>query len=163
MSGETRPLLLADFEEVSDLGWFSVDDGVMGGRSSGGFRIEHGALVFSGTTNTNGGGFSSIRTQPRLPSLQGREAILLTAQGDGRCYVLRLESHDGVAYWAEFQPAVGVASSIRVPLADFRPRFRGRWLAGPPIEAGRIVALGIMCYDGRDGPFRLEVSRIEAE
>ena len=156
-------MLLTDFTTATSLGWFSVNDGVMGGRSTGGFRIGDGVLVFSGTTNTNGGGFSSIRTQPRLPALAARRAILLRAQGDGRRYILRLESSDGVAYWADFDPRVDQPVWLRVPLEAFRPRFRGRWLSGPPLDARRIVALGLMCYDGRDGPFRLEVHRIEAE
>lgn len=158
-----EPMLLTDFHTATDLGWFSVNDGVMGGRSTGGFRIEDGVLLFSGATNTNGGGFASIRTQPRLPSLAGRSAVLVHAQGDGRRYVLRLESDDGEAYWADFTPAVDGPGRIRVPLDAFRPRYRGRWLSGPPLDAARIVALGFMCYDGRDGPFRLMVHRIEAE
>lgn len=156
-------MLLTDFDTATDLGWFSVNDGVMGGRSSGGFRIEDGVLLFAGTTNTDGGGFASIRTQPRLPSLEGRRAIRLLAHGDGRRYVVRLESDDGVAYWADFEPAAEESAWVRVPFADFRPRHRGRWLSGPPLDTSRIKALGIMCYDGRDGPFRLEVERIEAD
>jgi len=158
-----EPMLLTDFDVDSDLGWFSVNDSVMGGRSAGGFRIEAGVLVFSGTTNTKGGGFSSIRTQTRLPSLEGRRAILLRARGDGRRYILRLEGAGGVAYWADFQPSADAPGWLRVPFEDFRPRFRGRWLPGPPLDVTSIVALGIMCYDGQNGPFRLEVERIEAE
>ena len=160
--GPTGALLLTDFSEARDPGWFVVNDNVMGGRSAGGFRIANGALVFSGVTNTSGGGFSSIRSEPRLPSLAGRSRINLFAHGDGRRYVLRLEQDDGIAYWADFAPPVDAPAVVSVPLAVFRPRFRGRWLDGPPLDASRIVALGFMCYDGLDGPFRLEVSRIEA-
>ena len=156
-------MLLTDFTTATNLGWYSVNDGVMGGRSTGGFRVEDGVLVFSGTTNTNGGGFASIRTQPQLPALTGRRAILLRAQGDGRRYILRLASDDGVAYWADFDPTVEQPGWLRVPLEAFRPRFRGHWLPGPALDGRRIVALGLMCYDGRDGPFHLEVHRIEAE
>lgn len=156
-------MLLTDFDASTDLGWFTVNDGVMGGRSEGGARIADGVLVFSGITNTNGGGFSSIRTQPILPSLAGKDAIRVLARGDGRRYVLRLESRDGVAYWADFEPGADATAWQRIPFEDFRPRFRGRWLAGPALDPTRIVALGIMCYDGQDGPFRLEVTRLEAE
>jgi hypothetical protein len=58
-------LLLTDFTSDSpDLGWYVVNDNVMGGRSEGDFKEKQGNLHFSGRTNTNGGGFSSIRTQP---------------------------------------------------------------------------------------------------
>ena len=43
--------------------WVTVNDNVMGGRSKGGFSLKKGKLIFSGATNTNGGGFSSIRTK----------------------------------------------------------------------------------------------------
>ena len=58
-------VLLTDFTtERSDLGWYVLNDNVMGGRSEGTFRIEGGELDFAGSTNTRGGGFSSIRTKP---------------------------------------------------------------------------------------------------
>ena len=39
--------------------WQTVNDNVMGGRSSGGSALQDGALVFTGSTNTNGAVFSS--------------------------------------------------------------------------------------------------------
>lgn len=60
-SGAEGPRLLADFpESLATLEWRVVNDDVMGGRSEGGFRLEKQWLVFEGTTNTRGGGFSSI-------------------------------------------------------------------------------------------------------
>ena len=57
-------LVLADFTADRDeLSWYVVNDNVMGGRSEGTFTIEQGTLRFAGRTNTDGGGFSSIRTQ----------------------------------------------------------------------------------------------------
>lgn len=156
-------MLLTDFTDTVDPGWYVVNDDVMGGRSDGAFRIEDGVLRFDGRTNTNGGGFASIRSRPALPSLAGHDAIALQVRGDGRRYVFRLETDEGVAYWADFEPPAGEWASLRVPFADFRPRFRGRWLSGPALDPARVVALGLMCYDGRDGPFRLEVKRISAE
>ncbi len=156
-------LLITDFSPALDLGWFVVNDNVMGGKSMGAFRIDDGVLAFSGSTNTDGGGFSSIRTQRRLPSIADATTIIVHAKGDGRRYILRLENADGIAYWGDFEPSVDAESPSRVVLASLQPRFRGRWLTGPPLEPGAIVALGFMCYDGRDGPFCLRVTRIEAE
>lgn len=155
-------LLITDFTPARDLDWYVVNDNVMGGKSAGGFRVDGGILTFSGSTNTDGGGFSSIRTQRRLPLLADATAIIVHAQGDGRRYILRLESEGGVAYWGEFEPSADAISPSRVPLASLQPRFRGRWLSGPSLEASAVVALGFMCYDGRDGPFCLRVTCIEA-
>lgn len=159
---DAEPVLITDFSAATDLGWFVVNDNVMGGRSSGSFYIHDAGLVFSGSTNTDGGGFSSIRSRSQVSPLNGYTAIIVTARGDGRRYVLRLECDGGIAYWADFEPSAGCASPTRVPLSSFRPRFRGRWLDGPPLKASAIETVGFMCYDGRDGPFCLEVKRIEA-
>ena len=45
-----------------DLGWYVQNDNVMGGKSEGGFDISSGQLIFSGNTNTDCGGDSSIRS-----------------------------------------------------------------------------------------------------
>lgn len=163
-SAQHEPMLLDRFDTGDPiLDWYVLNDGVMGGRSEGGFRLEDGALVFAGVTNTNGGGFSSIRARPRPLDLSGRRAIVVHGRGDGRRYVFRLETDDGTAYWAEFEPPADAAGVVRIPLDRFRPRFRGRWLAGPPLDPARVTRLGILCYDGLDGPFRLDLHRIEAD
>ena len=51
---------------------------------------------------------------------------------------------------------------IEAPFHRFRPRWRGRWLEGPALDAGAIDSPGLLIYDGRDGPFRLEVGWIRA-
>ena len=62
------PLFAADDTVITDLTdpihdrqWTLQDDSVMGGRSVGGFETQEDHLYFIGNTNTNGGGFSSIR------------------------------------------------------------------------------------------------------
>jgi monofunctional biosynthetic peptidoglycan transglycosylase len=162
-SAQHGAMLLDRFDTgAPTLDWYVLNDEVMGGRSEGGYRLEAGALVFAGVTNTNGGGFSSIRTRPRTLDLSGRRAIVVHGRGDGRRYVFRLETDDGTAYWADFDPPADAPGEVRIPLDRFRPRFRGRWLSGPPLDPARVTRVGLMCYDGRDGPFRLEVHRIEA-
>lgn len=144
------------------LDWYVVNDGVMGGRSAGGYQLRDGLLVFSGITNTDGGGFSSIRTRASALGLSEQRHLVLHARGDGRRYVCRLEDDRGTAYWADFEPPTGDWGAADIDLASFRPRFRGRWLDGPPLDPPRVNALGLMCYDGEDGPFRFELRRIEA-
>jgi len=76
--------VLKDLASLSSASsWYVVNDNVMGGRSQGAFEMEQGALRFAGRTNTNGGGFSSIRTQPMLlDSNQGRWPTLYLATHD---------------------------------------------------------------------------------
>ena len=66
--------------------WYAVNDGVMGGLSSGGPEFKDGHLVFSGTINTNGGGFSSIRANVERGVMAGKTGLKYRIKSDGRIY-----------------------------------------------------------------------------
>lgn len=168
-AGPGGPLLLVDFPRSTEvLPWFVVNDDVMGGRSEGGFRLEGDVVIFTGSTNTRGGGFSSIRSRPHSFDLSAYDGVRLRARGDGRTYTFRLTTWDTrdrrrrPAYWAEFETGDGTWEEIDVPFTRFRPRWRGATLPGPALEPAAIDSLGLMINDGQDGPFRLEVDWIAA-
>lgn len=160
--------LLTDFTAAgADLGWTVVNDNVMGGRSDGGFRVEDGRLQFRGRTNTNGGGFSSIRSRPLTLDLSEYDGIRLRVKGDGRRYTWRLTTDAttrgrDVAYWASFDTRDGEWHFVDVPFERFRPRFRGSWLSGPELDPSTITSVGLMIYDGKDGDFAIELDRVAA-
>ena len=61
--------------------WQPVNDGVMGGRSSGGPRFEDDRMIFQGVINTNGGGLSCVH-----PGMYGLFCLIEAAtqiRGDG--------------------------------------------------------------------------------
>lgn len=74
------------------LEWFRLDDGVMGGQSETRHQsvVKEGGstcLLFSGTINTNGGGFASIRTRLQHQNiLYPYNALKLRLKGDGKTY-----------------------------------------------------------------------------
>ena len=160
--------VITDFTAASDdLIWYVVNDNVMGGRSEGGFDVEDGELRFRGVTNTDGGGFSSIRSHPLDLDLRAYDGIRLRVHGDGRRYTLRLtttarwQGRD-VAYWAEFETVRGEWASVDIPFSSFEPRLRGMRLDGPELDTSRVTGLGLMIYDGANGPFHLRVDHIAA-
>lgn len=69
-----------------ELKWYRLDDGVMGGQSETVHTIEHGMLHFKGTINTNGGGFTTIRTKIPEGLQLGPKGIKLRLKGDGKTY-----------------------------------------------------------------------------
>ncbi len=147
--------------------WYVQNDNVMGGRSQGGFDIEGDELVFSGSTNTNGGGFSSIRSEPVRLDLSDYDGIRLFAKGDGRRYTWQLQTDARwrryrVSYWAYFQFAPGEWRHVDIPFVDFFPQFRGYLLDGPALDTARVSEMGLYIYDGLDGPFALRVKAISA-
>ena len=161
-------LILTDFTSSgSDLGWYVVNDNVMGGRSEGYFAQEQGQLSFTGRTNTNGGGFSSIRTKPLQLDLSSHEGIQLRVKSDGRRYTWRLATGARwrgreIGYWADFETDNGTWSTVNIPFSSFMPRVRGYQLDGPALDPGQITGMGLMIYDNEDGPFELQLTSVNA-
>ena len=160
--------MITDFSsDTPDLGWYVQNDNVMGGRSEGGFETEPGELIFAGSTNTNGGGFSSIQTQPFEVDLSNEDGIQLRVKGDGRRYTWQLQTtalYRGyrVSYWAEFETQDGEWSTVNIPFSSFYPQFRGFKLDGPELASGQITEMGLYIYDKKDGPFELHLDSVEA-
>lgn len=160
--------MLTDFTSTSsDLGWYVVNDSVMGGRSEGGFELKQAELSFTGRTNTNGGGFSSIRTKPLQLDLSHHAGIRLRVWGDGRRYTWRLTTaarwrNRQVSYWAKFETHNGIWSTVNIPFSSFIPKYRGYRLDGPAFDRGQIAGMGLMIYDNVDGPFELHLASVSA-
>lgn len=161
-------LMLTDFTADSpDLGWYVQNDNVMGGRSEGGFTLAYGELIFAGSTNTNGGGFSSIRTQPFKLDLSSYDGMRLRVKGDGRTYIWQLQTNalyrgGRVNYWADFETRASEWITIDIPFARFFPQFRGFKLNGPELDTGQIAEFGLYIYDNQDGPFELHLASVDA-
>ena len=161
-------LLLTEFSADSpNLGWYIVNDNVMGGRSEGDFNETKGELYFSGRTNTRGGGFSSIRTQSMRLDLSEHAGIRLRVKGDGRRYTWRLATTARwrgreISYWADFETVAGEWRTVDIPFSSFIPRFRGYELDGPALDTEVITGMGLMIYDKLDGPFEIRLASVHA-
>lgn len=161
------PLFVFDTAEAV-AAWRTVNDNVMGGRSSGGSRFADGALFFSGSINTNGGGFSSIRAPLTRGQLAGKNTLSLRVKPDGRAYKVTLRTnlrYRGIA--VSFQgdieaPAAGEWTDSVVTFADLQPTVFGRPVSGASFEAADVESIGIIISDGVDGPFELSIASIHA-
>ncbi|MEM1186695.1 MAG: CIA30 family protein [Planctomycetota bacterium] len=166
-----EPVVLADFEAGSDLPrWTTVNDNVMGGRSTGGPRYTDGVLTFSGFTNTIGGGFSSLRSVPARFDLSEHDAIRVRVRGDARTYRVDLrtdawyDDHE-VAYQARFTPSgPDEWSEITIPFSAFFPTSKGDDVRGlvPELDPANVRRVGVIINDGIHGRFKLEIDSIEA-
>ena len=166
-AASSNPLLTDFGPDTPDLGWYVVNDNVMGGRSEGDFSRQEDGLRFAGRTNTRGGGFSSIRTRPMQLNLSNHDGIRLKVLGDGRRYTWRLTTTARwrgrqVAYWADFETRKGEWQTVNIPFSSFIPRFRGYELDGPVLDPGQITGMGLMIYDKQDGPFELQLATVHA-
>ena len=167
-SDELNTLTLTRFDtDSNDFGWYVQNDNVMGGRSEGGFAISSGELIFSGNTNTNGGGFSSIRTLPLELDLSAYTGIRVKVKADGRRYTWGIQTDARwrgrrVNYWADFETLADETIVVDIPFTNFFPQFRGFKLDGPELDTSQIGEFALYQYDKTDGPFELRLISVES-
>lgn len=157
--------MIFDFR-VDAAPWRSIDDVVMGGRSSSRMVVAGGIAVFSGEVSlANNGGFASVRSAAQDHDLSGFDGLVLLVRGDGTRYQLRLRTtatFDGVSYQAPLEPAAGAWQELAIPFAAFEPVFRGRRLPDHrPLDPAQVKSFGLMVTGAQAGPFRLEIEWIQ--
>lgn len=162
-------MTLFDFDTADEASWQVVNDGVMGGRSQGYVAIEEGTLRFSGTLVTQGGGFTSVRTD-RAVDLESYDGLELRVRGGGRTF--EIEVDDGtrlgwrsVSRRAPFETNDKISDEwalVRVPFSALRTSVFGQPVDATPIDLANVKQIGLYILDGRDGPFLLEVDAVRA-
>ncbi|MEI6537637.1 MAG: CIA30 family protein [Verrucomicrobiaceae bacterium] len=160
--------ILASFKDAASVeSWISVNDGVMGGVSKGGFkRTDAGTMVFSGDLSLeNNGGFASMRSKPNAMDLSGVSSIAVKAKGDGRTYWLELRvarQMGASSYRADLPTTAGEWKDVVVPLKDFKLQAFGMQLPSGPIDPSKVESIGFTLADKKAGPFELEVASVRA-
>lgn len=161
---------LANFDNgPNEPRWTAVNDGVMGGRSSGQAMIKGGQLTFSGELSlANNGGFASVRSVGREFDLGDASVVVLCVRGDGRVYQLRLATDANyrgisISYGTKFETVADEWMKVRLPLASLAPTVRGTRLTGPHLDASKVREIGLLIADKREGPFTLTVDWIAVE
>lgn len=153
-------------EESKSTDWLVVNDGVMGGLSKGTFQLnEKGNGVFQGYVSLdNNGGFSSIRHRCNFSSVNPNSSIVLRLKGDGKNYQFRIKGNrrDYYSYKNTFRTS-GKWETIKIPLHEFSPTFRGRELAIPNFDKNTLQEIAFLIANEKEEEFRLEVDYINLE
>ncbi|MEM7327373.1 MAG: CIA30 family protein [Pseudomonadota bacterium] len=148
--------------------WQTVNDGVMGGLSIGGSTLQGETLSFTGVTNTDGGGFSSIRLGIPRGSLAGADHLKIHMKRDARAYSMTLRTNARsfgrrIAFRSEILGAPeGVWGDGILSFDSLRASIWGRSVPDAVFDPSETVEIGLIIYDGKDGPFELQLKRIEA-
>jgi len=153
-----------DFNKSSDLsGWMIVDDVVMGGRSSGVFRLDkEGHGVFEGEVSLeNNGGFSSVRYEFENMQVNENVKINLRLRGDGKVYQFRIKStaSDYVSFVTSFT-TTGKWEEIEIELKDMYPSFRGRILDQPNFSSDSFESITFLIGNKKQENFQLLIDNI---
>ena len=164
-----NPLSIASFDSPESISiWRSVNDGVMGGLSTGGFtRSDRDTLLFSGVLSLeNRGGFASIRTKPRAMNLGGANGIVIKARGDGRTYHVNLRTPDNrvaSSYRADLPTIKGEFVEVMIPFSDFKLQAFGKFVPdSKAIDPAAIHSVGFSIADEQAGPFEIEIEPVKA-
>lgn len=147
--------------------WRTVNDGVMGGRSSGRAKVnpEKNLEFFGNLSLENNGGFASVRGKTPKVNLKSDESIVLRVKGDGREYNFNLYTQPdlgGYAFRMSFKTVRDKWVEVRMPVKKFTATWRGRVYPNERLDPGRVAGMGILLGDKRPGSFSLQVDWIKA-
>jgi hypothetical protein len=171
IAGAAPDVVLVDLSNASNVaGWTTVNDPVMGGRSTSNVAYGDGGLVFSGDLSLeNNGGFASARS-PQDPGIGERAAgatsLRVRAVGDGKTYVLKVgKAGLPYSYIQRFPTEAGVQRSYDLPVEGFQPV--GQRLDPAPdapqrLDPSSIGQVAVYILDKQQGPFEVTISGIDA-
>ena len=157
--------VIFDFNKKSNVeDWVIVDDGVMGGRSKGNFKLsKDGFGVFEGKISLeNNGGFSSLRY--KFPKIETKEysKVVLKLKGDSKQYQFRVKTNSGdyYSYITTFSTS-GKWQEIEIPLKDMYPSYRGRKLDQPNFSGDYIEEIMFLIGNKKEENFKLLLDNLE--
>ena len=157
--------VIFNFNKKSDLqDWIIVDDVVMGGESSGSFKLNpDGFGVFEGSISLdNNGGFSSLRYRSKKILIKENTKVIIKLRGDGKKYQFRIKSNSGdyYSYISSFLTS-GEWQEIVIPLKDMYPSFRGRRLDQANFSNDYLEEIAFLIGNKKKEKFKLLIGKIE--
>ncbi len=165
LMAEDRILFKFDDPEAAKP-WQTVNDGVMGGRSEGRFKINDDKnMEFFGTLSLeNNGGFASVRAPGGNLGLTKNDAIVARVRGDGREYTFNVYTQSnlgGYSYRQSFKTKKDEWIEVELPVEKFVATWRGRVFPNEKLDPSKVSGLGFLLGDKKAGPFKLEVEWIK--
>jgi hypothetical protein len=162
---------LVDFNNANEVAaWTTVNDPVMGGRSTSAITFGDGGLTFSGTISLeNNGGFASARG-PENPDIgrkaAGATSLLIRAVGDGKTYVVRVSvGGQPWSYIQRFTTQAAVERTYTLPIAGFQAvgmRLDPAPNAPQALDPSAISRISVYILDKQQGPFEITINGIDA-
>lgn len=146
--------------------WQAVNDGVMGGRSEGRFKInEHKHMEFFGNLSLeNNGGFTSVRARGSDLGLKPGDVIVARVLGDGREYTLNLYAQSnlgGYSFRQPFKTNKDEWIEVKFPVDKFVATWRGQVFPNEKLDPSQVAGMGFLLGDKKPGPFKLEVAWVK--
>lgn len=168
---ETTGVVIADLGVADEAAeWTTMNDPVMGGRSTSEVAFDDGGLRFSGNISLdNNGGFASTRG-PLDPDIgrkaAGARSFGVRAEGDGKTYLLKVrDSAQPWSYVQRFATEAGAVRTYDLPVDRFEPvgmRLDPAPDAPQTLDPSTIDQVAVYILDKQQGPFQITINRISA-
>lgn len=166
---DTNREVVLDFDSPASIrNCRAVNDGVMGGRSVGRYRLtDQNTLEFFGYLSLeNNGGFASIRLPSGDFNLDKGDSIILKVKGDGRTYNMNLYAQQnlgGFSFRQSFKTTANKLIEVKLPVDQFVATWRGRVFPKQKLNPSDVAGLGILLGDKKQGKFSLQIESISVE
>ena len=166
---DTNREVLLEFDNPASIrNWRAVNDGVMGGRSVGRYRLtDKNMLEFFGYLSLeNNGGFASIRLPSGDFKFKQGDSVILRVKGDGRTYNMNLYAQrnlGGYSFRQSFKTTANKLIEVKLPVDQFVATWRGRVFPKQELNPSQIAGLGILLGDKKQGKFSLHIESISVE
>jgi len=154
--------------ERDGFNWNIINDDVMGGISKSTIDLTEASVVFSGFTSLkNNGGFASIRSPRGQNDLSKYDKVRIKFRSNtNREFAIRLGIYElyykpNFKYF--FKSETKDWQTIDFELSEFKEYTLGR-LTDNSIEMAlldRVLRVGIIVADKKEGPFQIEIDFIE--
>ena len=169
LAADDNSKILLDFgDSKTARSWRAVNDGVMGGRSVGGYRLtDKKMLEFYGRLSLeNNGGFASIRLPSGDLNLEKGDVLVLRLKGDGRTYSMNLyarQNFGGLSYRQSFKTLPDKLIEVKLPVDKFVATWRGRVLSSQKLVPEDVAGLGFILADKKEGEFSLQLKSVSVQ
>jgi hypothetical protein len=147
--------------------WMVVNDNVMGGRSNSTAELSTNSLIFKGFISLkNNGGFASLRSSLGSFDLSVFKKVKIRFRSAGRDFALRLGTSDlyyRPNYRHFFSSTTKDWEIAELNLSDFKEFTLGQ-ITSTKISKDifeKIIRIGIILNDKKEGPFEIEIDYIE--
>ena len=166
---DTNREVLLEFDNPASIrNWRAVNDGVMGGRSVGRYRLtDKNMLEFFGYLSLeNNGGFASIRLPSGDFKFKQGESVILRVKGGGRTYNMNLYAQrnlGGYSFRQSFKTTANKLIEVKLPVDQFVATWRGRVFPKQELNPSQIAGLGILLGDKKQGKFSLQIESISIQ
>lgn len=149
--------------------WSTVNDTVMGGRSSASLSWNEGdELVWKGDLSlANNGGFVSIRSEATWADWSMHDGVEVVLEGAGREIQVSVQRRDGFIRSGGYRAMVPTKDTgdtrVLIPFSAFVPKRFGREIRADDLEsdAKSLGQWGLLIADKREGAFRVTLKSIQ--